>query len=296
MKKIFFSALLMSYAAASAQLSTIKPKIEELIQDKKATISVAVLDLKNNDELDILENKSLPTLSVFKFHVALAALKLVDEKKIKLKDKIFIRSEDLMKNTWSPIRDKYPDGNISLTLEELIKYMVADSDNNATDIILNKIGGVKYVQSYCDKNKIAPFQIKYDEAGMHIAEKHLYQNTTSTKSMVQTLQRFDDGGLLLKDTTELLRNIMFDTTTGTNKLVEQLPKGTKLAHKTGASGTNEEGLTIAENDAGIVHPENGNNYAIAVFVIDSKEPSEVNTKIISNISKVVWDYFANEKK
>ena len=82
---------------------------------------------------------------------------------------------------------------------------------------------------------------------------------------------------------------MLETTTGANKLVEQLPKNT-VAHKTGSSGKLNSGLTIAENDAGIVTLPNGKHYAISVFVIDSMESEVVNTKMVSDISKTVWDF------
>ena len=85
--------------------------------------------------------------------------------------------------------------------------------------------------------------------------------------------------------------IMLGTKTGMNKLVEQLPKNTPVAHKTGASGKYDNNLTVAENDMGIVTLPNGKHYAIAVFVNNSAETDVVNCKIISDISKIVWDYF-----
>jgi len=295
MKKILFSALPFPSAILSAQLDGLKDKFYQLTEGKKAVVSVAVMDLKTGEETGIREDSPLPTLSVFKFHIALATLQLVDEGKLSLNQKIQIRKEQLLPETWSPIREKYPDGNVSLSLEQLLKYMAADSDNNATDIILDLIGGTKIVENYCKKKGIEPFQIKHNEASMHIAEKHLYENTTTTQAMVKAFRKLEQGSLLLKPTTKVLRDIMLGTTTGTDKLKEQLPKNTKIAHKTGASGRNSEGLTIAENDAGIIYPENGNDYAIAVFVIDSYETSEVNKKIISDISKVVFDYFSSKK-
>ena len=70
-----------------------------------------------------------------------------------------------------------------------------------------------------------------------------------------------------------------------------MPKETSVAHKTGTSDTNEEGLTIATNDVGIVTLPNGKHFAISVFVSNSKESSDTNSKIISDISKLAWDYF-----
>ena len=87
---------------------------------------------------------------------------------------------------------------------------------------------------------------------------------------------------------------LLETNTGNTKLVAQLPKGTPVAHKTGSSGKDEKGLTIAENDIGIVTLPNGKKYAISVFVSDSMESEETNTKMIADISKIVFDYFSRK--
>lgn len=292
MKKTLF--LLLFPILFLAQKAHLKKEISEITEDKNATVAVSVLGIDfhfeyNNENAE----KHLPMLSVFKFHIALAALDLVNQGKLDLDQKIKIEKADLHENTWSPLREKFPNGT-ELTLAELIDYSVAWSDNNTTDILLNVIGGTKTVQDFMDAKGVKNFQIKYNEQQMHQGAEFLYENYTSTASLTHLLKDFYLGKIISKSSTEFLYKILLGTTTGTTKLVEQLPQGV-VAHKTGSSGQMEDGLTIAENDAGIVTLPNGKHYAITVFVIDSMENPEVNQKIVSDISKVVWDYFVNSK-
>ena len=81
-----------------------------------------------------------------------------------------------------------------------------------------------------------------------------------------------------------------------NRIKGQLPEGTIVAHKTGSSDTNEEGIIGAANDIGIVTLPNGRHFAISVFVTNSKENDETNEKIISDIAKAAWDYFQDSTK
>nr|AMP47713.1 classA [uncultured bacterium] len=83
---------------------------------------------------------------------------------------------------------------------------------------------------------------------------------------------------------------MIETTTGPKRLKGLLPDGTVVAHKTGSSDTNDKGITAATNDIGIITLPNGKHFAIAVYVSDSSEKSDVNEKIIAEICKSVWDY------
>ena len=83
---------------------------------------------------------------------------------------------------------------------------------------------------------------------------------------------------------------------GKNRIKGQLPTGTLVAHKTGTSDTNEQGVTAAVNDIGIVTLPNGKHFAISVFISNSKEDNETNEKIISGIAKLTWDYFTCKTK
>ena len=287
----FFFATLFSFA----QKQDLKKEINAITNDKNATVAVSVtgIDFPLHFENKNGEKK-LPMLSVFKFHIALAVLNKVDQGKLKLDQPIFIKKADLLENTWSPIQEKYPNGNIEMPLSELIKYTVAKSDNNGCDLLLRLIGGTETVQKFINNKGIKNFTIKADEAQMHKGYEFMYWNTTSTNDSNLLLMNFFDGKVLSKNSTSFLMKTMIETTTGTNKIVAQLPKGTPVAHKTGSSGKDEKGLTIAENDIGIITLPNGKHYAISVFVSDSMETEETNTKIIADISKRVFDYFSRK--
>ncbi|ACU07378.1 Beta-lactamase [Flavobacteriaceae bacterium 3519-10] len=291
MKKITLFFLFIS-ALNFSQNSVLKKQIQQIIKDKNATVAVSVHDFENNKTIHINGNKKLPMLSVFKFHIALAVLNEVDEGKLSLDQNIFIKKSDLAENTWSPIRDRFPDGNIEIPLSLLLKYTVAESDNNGCDIVLRLIGGTGTVQKFIDSKDVKDFTIKADEAQMHRGDEFLYWNVTSTNSANKLLKDFFDKKTVSKPSTDFLMNTMLETTTGQNKLVAQLPRGLPVAHKTGSSGKNSEDLTIAENDIGIVTLPNGKHYAISVFVSDSMESEATNTKMIADISKIVFDYFS----
>ena len=83
---------------------------------------------------------------------------------------------------------------------------------------------------------------------------------------------------------------MTNTVTGPNKIKGLLPKGTLVAHKTGYSGA-KDGVVAATNDIGVVQLPNGEAFAIAVFVTNSRENEKTNDGLIAQISKAAWDYF-----
>lgn len=273
------------------QQSVLDQKINSIIKDKKATVGISVLGFEDGFTYNKNADKKLPMQSVFKFHIAAAVLDYVDKGKLSLDQKIHLDKSNLLENTWSPLRDKYPNGNIDVTLSEILELTVARSDNNGCDIMLSLLGGTQTVQKFMDTKGVKGFQIKYNEAEMHKDWNVQYENYSTTRSAVDALKKFYEGKLLSKKSTDYLMKVMLSTSTGLNKLVEQLPKNTPVARKTGASGKNAAGLTGAENEIGIVTLPNGKHYAIAVFVSNSTETDAVNCKIVSDLSKTVWDYF-----
>ena len=290
MKKTALFFLLIS-AFTFAQTSLLEQKINSILKNKKATVGVSVLDFENGFAYNKNADKKLPMQSVFKFHIAAAVLNAVDHGKLSLDQKIKLDQSNLLENTWSPLRDQYAGKDVEVPLSEVIEYTVAKSDNNGCDILLRLLGGTQTVQKFMDSKGVKGFQIKYNEEDMHKDWNVQYENYSTTKSAVDVLKKFYDGKLLSKKSTDYLMKVLWSTSTGLNKMVEQLPKNTPVARKTGASGKNDAGLTGAENEIGIITLPNGKHYALAVFVSNSTETDAVNCRMISDISREVWEYF-----
>ena len=299
MKRIFFiNAIVFSFIASSifAQTDSLKNKIEQIISTKNAVVGVSIYGLENNDTLNINNSMHFPLQSVFKFHIALAVLNEVDKGKLSLDQKIYIKKSDLLLNTWSPIREEYPNGNIKLSLAEIIKYTVSKSDNIGCDILLRLIGGTKTVNNYIHKIGIKDANIQANEEEMHKEWNVQFTNWTTPQASSELLKVFYERKILTEKSYEYLWKIMLETISGNNRIKGELPTGTLVAHKTGTSDTNEQKVTAAVNDIGIVTLPNGNHFAISVYVSNSKENYETNEKIISDISKLAWDYFISKTK
>ncbi|MDN3692241.1 serine hydrolase [Chryseobacterium tructae] len=142
---LFLSLPLFSQNNTNPEL---KKAIEAILAHKKADVGVSILTVgtPKNEVTQINGNKPLPMLSTFKFPVALAILHKVERGELSLQQKIYIKKEELLEDTHSPFKEKYPEGNRELSLEECIHWMVVYSDNNLTDILIRLIGGPEYLQ------------------------------------------------------------------------------------------------------------------------------------------------------
>lgn len=291
--KIRIVCLLLIFCLnAAAQLSTLKSNIETLCKTKKATIGVALYDFEKKDTLRINGDKHFPMQSVFKFHIALTLINEVQEGRIFLDKKINIKKEELLPNTWSPLRDDHPNGG-EFSLEDILRYMVSQSDNNACDILIRLLGGPSVVDEYIHKIAINGCSIQVNEEEMGKTWDAQFKNWTTPKTTTFLLMLMKAYKTMYTDHNyDLLYNMMISATTGQNRLKKGLPQDAKLAHKTGTSGTNKDGITAAVNDIGIIELANGKEIAISVFVSNSSESMEANEKIIADISKLVAEYFS----
>jgi beta-lactamase class A len=279
-----------------AQLNTLRQDIDQIIATKNASIGIGIYDLQNGDTFYINGDAHLPMQSVFKLHIALAVLDQVDKGKFKLKQKIAIKRSEILLDTWSPMQEDNPTGDIALPLADILQYMVSKSDNNACDILLDRIGGTKTVDDYIHSLGISDFSIKANEAEMHKAWDVQYTNWTTMKATIALLKKCYDRAILSKKSHTFLWKIMVETTTGLNRIVKKLPKGTVVGHKTGTSGTNADGMFGAINDIGIVVMPNGQRFAMSAFVANSKENMETNEQVIADIAKLAGDYFMKKTK
>ncbi len=289
---ILFIGLLLP---SCKQKESLKDQIQVIINNADGTVGVAIKNLDTNDTLSFNNTLHYPMQSVYKFPLAIAALHQVDDGKLSLSQPIHIDKKDLLPNTWSPLREKYPKGNVDIPLSEIIGYTVSQSDNNGCDILFRLLGGAKNVNDYIHSIGIEDIAIVGTEEEMHKDWNVQFTNYCKPTAMVNLLELFYQKKILSESSNELLWKLMVETTTGPNRIKGLLPSATIVAHKTGSSGKNENGLTAAVNDVGIIELPNGQHIAIAVFVANSKANDDVSEKVIADISKAAYDYYQNMK-
>lgn len=294
--KLLFFTLIFQFQVTSSfsQLSTLRGKIEAIIKDKKATVGVGILNLDSGDTLNLNSSLHFPMQSVFKLHLALAVLNQIDKGKLSLNQMIFVKKSDLLPNLWSPMREKYPEGNISIPLSEILQFTVAQSDNVGCDLLFRLIGGPEKVNQYIHSLGIKDVAIKNPEVEIQADWSLQYKNWTTPSAATNLLEMSYKHKILSKNSYDFLWKTMVQTSTGLTKIKGQLPKEAIVAHKTGYSGINKEGLVGATNDIGIIVLPNGKKFAIAFFISNSTENEKTNDGIMAEITKIVWDYYLED--
>ena len=294
MKKAFLPLVLITFLLSSqfakAQQDSLSSQIVEISKQAKGIVGVSILGLESRDTLNYNGNSRLVMQSVMKLPIAMTVLNLVDKGKYKLDQKMKVSKGDMFTGTLSPMRDKYPEG-AEIPLSEILTYMVSQSDNNACDFLLKKLNGPEAVSKYLQTMGIKGINIAASETDMRKAWEVQYVDWCKPTEIVRLLDNFYQGKALSKTSSDFLWKIMTETSTGPNRIKGLLPKDAIVAHKTGTSGTNDDGLTPATNDAGIITLPNGKHLAIAVFVCNSTANEATREKVIAQIAKAAWDAY-----
>ncbi|WP_377160344.1 class A beta-lactamase, subclass A2 [Mucilaginibacter terrae] len=272
----------------NAQLSTLRNNISNIAKDAQGTVGISIINLDTRDTLSFNGNSKLPMQSVMKFPIAITVLHAVDQHKLALNQLIHITKNDLPK-TYSPLGDKFPNGNVDISISELLSYMVSLSDNNACDILLKVLGGPEKAEAYMHQIGIKNIAIKASEAQMATAWNVQFNNWCEPNAIAHLLDISFKSNFLSKSSHAYLWQIMQATSTGPNQIKGLLPKNTVVYHKTGRSGTNAAGITAATNDVGIITLPNGKHVAVAIFISNSKVDLAMRESVIARIAKAVYD-------
>ena len=268
--------------------------VQALLTEKRLVVGLAVSELGTNSRWQLNPQQQFPLMSVFKFPQAILVLKHVDEGKLRLDQQVSIDRRQLMLKTWSPMIKDHTAQQFSLTVKELLRYSVSLSDNNACDILFNLIGGPAALQQYLVDQGIQNVQIRINEFGLHQKFSAQYENWIKPAAALELLEKLYAAELLSSHSQQLLWDLMLETPTGQKRLKAGIGSDALLAHKTGTSGQDTDGLLAGINDIGIVQLPDGRAYAIAIFVKDSYESFDDTEKLIAEISSKVYQAFTQQ--
>ena len=273
-----------------ARQTQLETQLKEAIKGKKAEIGMAVI-IDGKDTITVNNDIHYPLMSVFKFHQALALADYMGKQRQSLETRLPIKKSDLKPDTYSPLRDKYPQGGIEMSIADLLKYTLQQSDNNACDILFDYQGGPDAVNKYIHSLGIRECAIAGTETAMHQDLNLCYENWTTPLAAAELVEIFRKKPLFPKVYKDFIFQTMVECQTGQDRLVAPLlDKKVTVSHKTGTGDLNAKGQQIGCNDIGFVLLPGGRTYSIAVFVKDSEENNQANSKIIADISRIVYEY------
>jgi beta-lactamase class A len=231
-------------------------------------------------------------MSVIKIPLMVEAFRQIEAGKFSLADKIALKDPDKRPGT-GVIRSL--DAGALLTVKDLLTLMIIVSDNTATDLIYEKVGGLdpvnRLMDSYGLKNTRATGNAEVWFKALAAAPSrdqfHADGKTpfglSSARDIGKLLEMMERGQAVSKNASELMLQMMRGQVYSS-----RLPKyvtGFRLPHKTG------DFLPYIANDVGILESPT-RNVVISVFTAHHYGVGANLEDAIARISEQVANYFA----
>ena len=264
MRHLFVAATL----AAALPFAGLPSQFEKIAPAAKGRVGVAAQLLESGETASLHGDEHFPMHSVYKLPISMAVLQRVDRGELKLDQLVKVEPSDFVrKGMSSPVRDKYPDGT-ELTIAELLRYTICESDGSTSDVLMKLIGGPAKVMLFLEGIHVSDIQVVNYEKEIGRDWETQYRNWATPKGALALLAALQSQRGLSRESQGLLLKLMTEAIPGAKRLKGELPAGTVVAHKTGTGGT-QNGITSATNDIGIITLPDGRHLAVAAFVSDS---------------------------
>jgi len=244
--------------ASSSSLSDLEQQLSSLVAGKSADVGIAALDLNTGETVSIKGDTPFPMASTVKVAIASLYLAQVDHGRRSLDDTIRGQSA-----------------------RSLMGRMLIHSDNVATDILLNNLGGPRVLQNWLADNGVSGLRVDRTIAQLLNAKRDLWDRRDSSTpvAMVDLLRRIYKAELISPASRDILLGYMARCETGKNRIKALLP-GVPIEHKTGT-------LTGLADDIGFLTLPDGRRVAVAIFTRGGTD----RPRTIAEAARAIYDGF-----
>jgi len=280
----FFSVIIFFFFLA--HIFSAKIERAKILQELETQINAEAADFSGKFSLSIyrpgfwdleFEHESdqrIAAASIIKIPILAVALKAVREEKITLKDRVTVNPSEVVGGSGILRRIDLP---IELTFEGLLIYMMAISDNTATNKVIDLLG-FDYINNVfaelgLDSTVLARKMMDFKSRSQGV------ENYTSSRDLASLLKKIYYNQLFDEESSKQAKRILLFQQ-HRDRIPLLLPENTSVAHKTGL----ERGVL---HDAGIVYGENS-DFIIAVLTRDVTSFGEAK-KFIAQISYLAYN-------
>jgi len=312
---------------ADAALGTLSREIARVSSIAGGSVGVSAIHLETGRSVGLNEHDRFPMASVFKVPIAVELLTQVEAGTLSLDRMIDIEPTDLHLGSGT-LYALFIQPGVSLSIRNLMELMLRISDNSATDVLLDVVGGGSVVTSrmralgLMDIDVTRPtMELILDHRGAEMPPPDDWEAVVTFDEAVAAVDAVSE--LVTDEEAEMARRRYpddpRDTTTPTDmsRLLEMIWSRRALGEESASllldimdrclsgqarlKGLLPEGTPVAHktgslggttNDVGIITlPDGAGHVAISVLVKASDEPTNDRERGIAEVARAVYDFF-----
>ena len=262
--------------ALGRQLRPLTGRLRAIVDAAPVTAGVTVRDLSGrygDQQISVAGRFRPKAASVIKLWVLVELMRRIDCGQAAYTDGVLVLPTDVVGGTGELQHETFPQ---VVTLFRLAQYMIKYSDNTATNVLIDYLGGFGPVNALIDS---------MNQRETVLARKMLAtpppENYTSPDDVISLLGAVWDRQVLRQVNRDLMLSFMLEQTIN-NKIPAALPSGAPVAHKTGE-------LVDVSHDVGY-YLIPGTEIAVA-FLTAGPEPLGAAT--VRELARAVYDYIAS---
>ena len=241
-------------------------------------LGVAILDTASGRRIGHRSTERFPLCSTFKVLACGAVLTEVDLGREDLDRRIIFKPEDLV--TYSPVtKDRV--GREGMTLGELCRAAMTQSDNTAGNLILASLGGPSAVTAYARSLGDPSTRLDRRETDLNEATPGDLRDTTTPDAMAGDLMSLVVEDRLSARSRDQLTTWLVSNETGGAKLRAGLPRDWRIGDRTGGG---DWGTT---NDIAVLWPPARQPLIVCVYLTDTKASFADRNATIAAVGRVV---------
>ncbi len=262
-------------------------RIEPLVAKHSGKVAVAIKHVESGETYLHAADEPMPTASLIKFPVMVEVFRQVRDKQLDLQKTV--RLTDEAKVPGSGILTDHFTAGTEWPLRDLVRLMIAFSDNTATNLVIEAIG-------------LPATNETMEKMGFHHTRLHSLVYRGETSIAPDRSQRFGLGSTTAREMMQmfelLAKRELIDTASSEAMLehllacqdrtmmTRYLPPGTKVAHKSGA-------VSKSRCDAGLIQLATG-NLIVCVLTTDNQDQSWTDNnqaqELIGRIAEVAFQH------
>ena len=221
--------------------------------------------------ININGDSQFPAASLIKIPVAVVLLSKIDQGKISWNEVLTLKRNNYAAGA-GLLRTKRPGTKIKL--RQVFKLMLTISDNTATNMMIERLGGIASVNAEIKNLGLTNTKV------VNYLGDFKGTNKTSPRDLVNIFEKSLEGDLLSKSSRGILKSTLLSVK-NKSLIKKGLGKYTGFAHKTGTIG-------ICVGDAGIIYLPFRKRVGISIIV--KRQFNSLNgQRIIREISRLVYE-------